>query len=151
HLKLAQQTDTTKFPYSTVLHPQDPTFDFMPEFREELSGYESPPPSPFHVSSALEDQTSVVTGDESHMMDFEYSGKLVDTATYDKSKKQTTLKLTGVRTIVDADLVSDGSVFKPLMGGVKGKPKATAAPAAGTGYMPTAQQETALTTTHNRR
>ena len=94
HLKLAEMPDTTQFPYATVLHPAQPDFSFKPEHRQQVSGYESPPPSPYWAPQELEDDERVVSGDHSRRRHFhdDVDGALIVDTSYDAAKNETTLK-----------------------------------------------------------
>jgi hypothetical protein len=142
HLKLAKQANTSKFPFSTVLTPHDPAFSYKPESRYDDDGYQTPPPSPFHTMSSIEEEQVVEKEDRTELLDFEHQKKLVEKAKYDSTKKQTTLTLSSLKKGSDP---SSWKLPKPPSGGTPVSNGANISAKDGTGYLPTLQQNQALT------
>jgi hypothetical protein len=95
HIQQITMPDATQFPYSTVLKPSEEEFNFEPPWRNdptELSGYESPPPSPFHVPAALEYETDELNDVPQTIPDFGTDDWFTQEVNYDQTKKQTTRK-----------------------------------------------------------
>ena len=120
HLEQTKQTDTTGFPFSTVLKPEELTFSFEPKWRKDpvlFPGYMSPPPTPYHIPQYLVEEEETVPGmryiGESH------NKKLVQGVDFDESTEKSKLKLTSIPSFdfgnlkMNFDLPSLSNQFKP--------------------------------------
>jgi hypothetical protein len=146
HLKLAEMPDATSFPYSTVLHPEAPDFSFKPKHRKKVTGYESPPPSPYWAPQELEEDERVATGDLSRKRHFhDIDDTLVVGADYDKAKDQTTLKRKKRKIGEVANWPEGGSEFEQLAASrLTKKPTPAAVDEPGTEFVSSEGSEVAM-------
>ncbi len=115
HLALATMPDTSNYPSATVLRPHDSGFNFTPAFRNTISGYQTPPSSPYHVSSGLEESQTTHTGDLSQWGGFEYNDQLVNKAEFDESKDETKFHNSRIKRAKTSNLTGDPVAFSNLV------------------------------------
>lgn len=115
HRDRARMPDTKSFPFATVLQPDADDFSFKPDWRTELSGYETPPGTPYYDEGAMDESMMVETGDQSHLHHFEHGDGVVAGAEFDEVDDKTTLKISSMKKSEPSDW-NDNAAFTKLAG-----------------------------------
>ena len=120
HLAKAKMPDTSGFPFSTVLKPEDPTFAFKPDWRGEVAGYQSPPASPYYDAGGLAEDSIPEPGDQTLKQHLHHAGGLVTGASYDEPSDKTELSVKRVRHSGPGTWAASDAKFAALVGAASG-------------------------------